>query len=144
MEWINGRLRISDRPDDVDLGALNAMLAGTYWAKKRPPERTEVAVRNSLNFSVLDGQEFIGFGRAITDGSVYASIVDVVIDERRRGKGVGKWLLQTMLAHPFLRDLRVILWTTDAAQFYEQCGMSVQEGFALLGTSPVWDRVARE
>ncbi len=63
------------------------------------------------------------FGRAVTDLATYAYWTDVVVAEVYRRRGIGRWLSETMLAHPQLQGLRrVSLLTRDAAPLYAQLG----------------------
>jgi len=71
----------------------------------------------------------IAFGRAITDLATYAYWTDVVVAEAYRRQGIGRWLSETMLAHPQLQGLRrVSLLTRDAASLYTQLGFTQSAG----------------
>ncbi|MBA3674595.1 MAG: GNAT family N-acetyltransferase, partial [Chitinophagaceae bacterium] len=64
----------------------------------------------------------VGYARMITDNATFAYLADVFIDEKFRGKGLGKWLIKVILAHPDLQGLRrIMLATKDAHKLYEQC-----------------------
>jgi GNAT superfamily N-acetyltransferase len=61
----------------------------------------------------------------VTDKATFAYLADVFIDADYRGKGLGKWLVETILAHPGLQGLRrILLATRDAHKLYEQCGFT--------------------
>ena len=65
----------------------------------------------------------IGFARIITDFVTYAYLCDVYIVEERRGRGLGTWLIRSVLEHPDLKNLkRVSLITHDAQDFYRGLG----------------------
>lgn len=129
---------LTDDPGALQWPAVHALLGATYWAAKRRPQRTEEAARQSLCFSILHEGRQVGFARALTDEGVYAVILDVVIAPEFQGRGLGKWLLRSMLEHPRLKGLRVVLWTTDQVEFYRACGFKHEEAFQLLGTTPAW------
>jgi GNAT superfamily N-acetyltransferase len=87
------------------------------------------AIANSVNFGVFDATVLVGFGRAVTDLSTYAYWTDVVISAGHRGRGLGRWLSECMLAHPGLQGLRrVTLLTRDAASLYALVGFSAGAG----------------
>jgi GNAT superfamily N-acetyltransferase len=89
----------------------------------------ERAIINSVCFGVFERTTLAGFGRAVTDLATYAYWTDVVIAEPYRGRGLGRWLSQCMLAHPELQGLRrVALLTRDAANLYAGIGFSVGPG----------------
>jgi GNAT superfamily N-acetyltransferase len=67
----------------------------------------------------------IGFARVITDKATFAYLADVFIIKEYRGRGLSKWLLQTIHAHPELQGLRRwLLGTKDAHDLYTQFGWS--------------------
>ena len=117
------RFTISTDPRRLDVDAIVDMLTRAYWAIGRPPERTERAIRNSLVFGVYDGDTQIGVARVVTDYSIFAYLCDVFILEDYRAHGLGKWLLETILEHPDLREMRRwLLVTNDAHGLYRQYG----------------------
>jgi GNAT superfamily N-acetyltransferase len=67
----------------------------------------------------------VGFGRVISDYATFAFLADVFIDDKYRGQGLGKWLVESILAYPELQGLRRwMLFTRDAHGLYEQYGFS--------------------
>ncbi len=93
-----------------------------FWAKNRRLEDLEVAIANSHPVvSLWDGPQLIGFARATSDGIFRATIWDVVIHPQYRGAGLGRQLLEYLLAHPHMcRVERVYLMTTYQQKFYEK------------------------
>jgi len=138
MEWKRDQYWITDDPSKVSLPAVNALLAQTYWAASRPPERTVDSIQHSLPFSLFYGNEQIGFARVLTDYSVYAVILDVVIHPDHRRHGLGRFLVESMLAHPSIQKLRTVLWSGDQDQFYQACGFKYEQALKLFGISPKW------
>jgi len=101
--------------------AVYDFLAQAYWSKGRPRERTDEGFANSLVFGLYDGERQIGLARVITDYSIVAYLCDVFIDEGYRGNGLGKWLVESVLAHPNLKDVRRwLLVTDDAHELYRR------------------------
>ena len=88
---------ISTDPTRLDMNTVYDFLSRAYWAKGRPRERTQDAVKNSLVFGLYHGQKQIGMARVVTDFSIVAYLCDVFIDEEYRGHGLGKWLVQNVL-----------------------------------------------
>jgi len=124
-EVTRGDFTISTDPARLDLEVICGFLATTYWARQRPRATMEKAIRHSLCFGVYHEGRQVGFARAITDYATFAYMADVFILEPYRGKGLGKWLVQTMLAHPELKGLRRwFLLTQDAHGLYAQCGFT--------------------
>jgi N-acetylglutamate synthase-like GNAT family acetyltransferase len=128
LEVYQDQFTISTDPARLDMDAIVDMLTRAYWAVGRPREKTERAYQNSLVFGIYDGERQIGMGRVITDFSIFAYLCDVFIQEDYRARGLGKWLMQTILNHPDLVDVRRwLLVTSDAHGLYKQFGFSVME-----------------
>jgi len=123
MEYKRNSFIISDDPAKLDLDAICDFLSRAYWAEKRPREVIEKSIRFSLNFGVYDGNRQVGFARVITDYATFAYLCDVFIHEEYRGHALGKWLMESILAHPNLQGLRRwSLATRDAHGLYKQFG----------------------
>lgn len=116
---------ISTDPDRLDMDTICDFLKRAYWANTRPREKTERAIQNSLVFGVYDGVKQIGLARVVTDYSIFAYLCDVFIQEEYRAHGLGKWLIQTVMEHPELKDVRRwLLVTNDAHGLYQQFGFT--------------------
>jgi GNAT superfamily N-acetyltransferase len=97
----------------------------SYWAQSRTFEMVQRSLVHSLNFGVFKDEEQIGFARVVTDYATFAWLADVFIIEDHRGKGLGKWLIEVVTAHPELQGLRRwILATRDAHDLYRQFGFT--------------------
>ena len=128
LEVHRDQFTISTDPARLDMDVIAGMLTRAYWAVGRPREKTERAYRNSLVFGVYDGDRQIGMARVITDTSIFAYLCDVFIHEDYRARGLGKWLMQTIMQHPDLVDVRRwLLVTSDAHGLYEQFGFNTIE-----------------
>ncbi|SDO73358.1 Acetyltransferase (GNAT) family protein [Rhodoferax sp. OV413] len=120
-----GAYRISTDPQQLDLAAVHAYLAQSYWSPGVARERVERAAANSLCFGLFHGAQQVGFARVVTDKTTFAYLADVYILEAYRGQGLSKWLMQTILAHPDLQGLRrFMLATRDAHSLYAQFGFT--------------------
>jgi N-acetylglutamate synthase-like GNAT family acetyltransferase len=122
MVWEKDNYTISPEKKYVDVDALHDLLRSSYWAKDRSRKTVEKSVETSRCFSVIRGDEQIGFARVLTDAMAYAIILDMIIREEFRGQGLGKWLMQSICDHPEVKPLRQVLWTGDADEFYRQSG----------------------
>ena len=129
IETHRDNFTISTDPSRLDMNAIFDFLTRAYWANTRPRERTERAIENSLAFGVYEGDKQIGVARVVTDYSIFAYLCDVFIHENYRAHGLGKWLIQTILGHPDLKDVRRwVLITSDAHGLYKQFGFaSIEE-----------------
>lgn len=110
----------------LDLALIHKFLSTeSYWAQSRTLEQTVRAVENSLCFGLYHDGVLIGFARAVSDFATFAYIGDVFVVEEFRGRGLSKWLMKSIIAHPDLQGLRRwILATRDAHGLYEQIGFA--------------------
>lgn len=123
---------ISTERSRLELDTIAGFLARSYWASTRQLEVIERSIAHSLCFGVyrVEGQEAgesaqVGFARVISDFATYAYLCDVYIAEEARGIGLGKRLIETVVAHPDLQDLRRwTLATADAHELYRPFGFS--------------------
>ena len=123
-EWTRDGYVISTDPGRLDLDAIHAFLREAYWSPGVPRAVVERSIRHSLPFGLYDpGGRQAGFARAVTDRAVYAYLADVFVLDEHRGRGLGAWLVETVLAHPDLRGLRrIALATEDAHELYRRFG----------------------
>ncbi len=98
----------------------------SYWAKTRSRATIEKSIENSLCFGLYNPEKRqVGFARVITDFGVFAWLLDVFILEEFRGKGLGKKLMQEILAYPDLQEVkRWGLGTQDAHELYKKFGFT--------------------
>lgn len=95
----------------------------SYWAKNIPLHIVEASIKNSLCFGIYSLGEMVGFARLVTDKATFAYLADVFILPSHRGKGLSKWLIETIHAHPQLQTLRRwMLGTLDAHELYKKFG----------------------
>ena len=86
----------------------------------------EKSISNSFCFGVFDkDDQQIGFARVITDFAVFAWLLDVFILEEYQGNGIGKMLMQEIMSHKDLQEIRRWgLETNDAHSLYTKFGFS--------------------
>jgi GNAT superfamily N-acetyltransferase len=123
MEIRHGEYVISDDKSKLQLEITHQFLMRSYWAADRTKETMVRSVENSLCYGVYDGeQNQVAFARVITDGATMYYLCDVFVDEKHRGSGIGKALVQTIVESSELRGLVAMLGTADAHGLYEKYG----------------------
>lgn len=125
--WSRGAYRITtDRREIVPLlGEVLAMIRQEHWGGELTLDVLERGTAQSISLAVLEGPRVVGFARTITDLATFAYVSDVVIADGLRGRGLGTWLVECLLAHPDLQGLRrVALLTRDAPALYERAGFT--------------------
>lgn len=129
IEFRRDAFRVSTDRGLLDLDAVLAMLRATHWGGGLDAGTLRRATDNSLCFGVYQGPVQLGFARVITDLATYGYLTDVVIDQSHRGRGLGEWLVECILAHPDLQHLRrLALLTRDAPDLYTRFGFTSGAG----------------
>ena len=115
---------ISTDPEKMDIAVIHHYLSTeSYWAQNIPIEVVKRSIVNSFCFGLYHHNQQIGFARMITDKATFGYLADVFILPEHRGKGLSKWLIATIHAHPELQGLRRwLLGTKDAHELYKQFG----------------------
>ena len=125
MEWTREEFTVSDDAARLDHDVIERFLTGSYWAKNIPRATLDKSLRNSLCFALLEGERQIGFARVVSDRATIAYLADVFVLPEFRGRGLAKWLLTCVLAHPDLQGLRRwVLATRDAHGLYRKLGFT--------------------
>lgn len=113
----------------LDLEATLRLLQTTPWGAGMRLPVLERAAANSVCFGIYTDTRQIGFGRVISDLATYAYLTDFVIEESYRGQGLGKRLVECILAHPDFQHLRRMALVTMSAQgLYEPFGFTKGSG----------------
>ena len=134
--------QISTDKSLLDFGIIHGYLSKeSYWAVGRSMETVRRSIEGSLCFGLYEaaGRQ-AGFARGVTDYATFGWLCDVFVLDAHKGKGLGKWLVQTIVSHPDLVSLRrMYLGTRDAHGLYSRYG-----GFTPLAAPERWMERAQE
>ena len=104
---------------------LQALFAdNSFWASGRSATDLRRMLRGSeAAVSAWRGGRLVGFGRATSDGCYRAVLWDVVVARDVEGQGLGRQLVEGLLASQSVAGAeRVYLMTTNSVGFYERLG----------------------
>ena len=126
LTWTRPPIEVSTDDARLDLDLMHHFLARSYWSPGIPRHILERALASSVNFGAYgDGQQ-VGFARVVTDCATFAYLCDVFVLEAWRGRGVSKFIMECVMSHPDLQNLRrFMLATADAHGLYRQFGFEV-------------------
>ena len=94
---------------------LMSLFLQAGWAKHRSMEGVRrILEGTSLTLGAWEGDRLVGFARAMTDGIYRALIDDVIVEESRRGTGIGSELMR-----------RLIEKLADVEEVFLRCGEGV-------------------
>ncbi|WP_149241812.1 GNAT family N-acetyltransferase [Dyadobacter sp. 32] len=135
---IRGEYLISTNKALLDFGVIHGFLSRSYWSPGISPDIVKRAAENSVTFGVYHGNTQVGYARVISDRTTFAYLADVFIVEEERGRGLSKWLVQTILQTPFLQGLRRWMLATKDAH-----GLYVQQGFIPLEDPTIFMQISK-
>jgi GNAT superfamily N-acetyltransferase len=155
VETRRGEFVISTDRARLDLDVIHGFLTNCYWAKGIPRDIVRCSIERSLCFGVYDASAHeiprlakearhgapdarskaprsgalkypqVGFARVVSDFATVAYLGDVFVLESHRGRGLSKWLMECIVQHPALQNLRRwILLTRDAHGLYSKYGFT--------------------
>ena len=120
---INGFL-ISDDKARIQPEVAKRLLNTTYWAGNRTLDVVKKSIETSMCVGIYKEDMQVGFARIVTDDTTIYWLCDVVIDDKFRGRGLGKALIDFISNHQRLKPLRGLLMTRDAHGLYAQYGFA--------------------
>ncbi|NYE06660.1 GNAT superfamily N-acetyltransferase [Bacillus niacini] len=129
--WKKDGFTISTDKQYLDTDVIHHFLCvDSYWAKGITMDKVQKSIeKSSICFGMYEGNPAIGearqigFVRAVTDFVRFAWIMDVFVLPEYRGRGLSKWMIETMVEQSELKDVRkMMLCTYDAHGLYEQYG----------------------
>jgi GNAT superfamily N-acetyltransferase len=122
--WRKDDFLISTDPALLNIPLIHDFISNqSYWGQGRKIETVQRALNNSLNFGLYKHDEQVGFARVVTDYCTFAWLADVFVLEGQRGTGLSKWLMEVIISHPQLVNMRRwVLATKDAHGLYAQFG----------------------
>jgi len=105
-----------------------------FWAQRRSiADLRRLLAGSTVVVSLWQDKRLVGFGRASSDGIYRAVLWDVVVAGDLHGQGLGRRVVEALLAAPAMRGVeRVYLMTTNSSGFYEQLGFRDAAPQALL------------
>jgi predicted N-acetyltransferase YhbS len=105
-----------------------------FWAQGRSvADLRRLLAGSTVVVSLWQGKRLVGFGRASSDGIYRAVLWDVVVAGDLHGQGLGRRVVEALVAAPALSGVeRIYLMTTNSAGFYEQLGFRSAEPQVLL------------
>jgi GNAT superfamily N-acetyltransferase len=124
--WQRDEYTISTDRSRLDIDLIHDYISNhSYWGSGRARDVVECSIENSMAFGVYYGEQQVGFGRVVTDYATFAWVADVFVVTEHRGRGLSKWLMEVIIAHPKLQGFRRwVLATKDAHGLYEQFGFT--------------------
>lgn len=122
---------ISNNKEFLDPSAIHQYLKNEayWWDEGVTFEIINELIRNStLCYGIYEGNpekgqgKQAGFARVVSDLVRFSWLGDVFVLPQYRGKGLSKWLIETIVSHPRLKGTNFMLATQDAHTLYSRFG----------------------
>jgi GNAT superfamily N-acetyltransferase len=112
-----------ERP--IEPEQLQILFRQTSWARYRSIEGIRKMLEGTaIILGAWEDERLIGFARAITDGIYRGLIDDVVVEESRRGQGIGSELMRRLLER---------LTEMGVEEIFLRCGRNVVPFYRRFG-----------
>ena len=127
-----------DRLTDSQIEDLHHLYQSEWWTKGRRLEDVRRLIDNSqlvAGFSDPATNRLLAFARVITDSVYKALILDVIVAESHRHSGLGRALMDRIVAHPKLGGVRhlELYCRPELVPFYRKWGFELPDpGFNFM------------
>jgi ribosomal protein S18 acetylase RimI-like enzyme len=125
-------LRMTFECSEVDWGIVSSILKRVGMAYYEPDVHRQAFENSHTTVFVYDGEQLVGFGRAISDDAYQAAVYDMAVLPEYQGQEIGTTIMKHILNR--LEHCNVILYAAVGKEpFYEKMGLRrMKTGMALF------------
>ncbi len=125
MKASASNVRIQFGIDHVDWEAVCEIIRLAPLGTRDPDKLCAAAANSYAVCTAYEGEQLIGFGRAISDGQCQSAIYDVVVRPEFQGRGIGKAIMKALLEKLPPGGPVLIYAAPGKQEFYRQFGFEV-------------------
>jgi GNAT superfamily N-acetyltransferase len=123
--------------DEARLSELSDLFSSAWWASARTvPDLARMVASSDLVVALIHRLQdrLVGFARVLTDHVYIALVLDVVVAPETRGSGLGAMLMDAIVTHPALAEVKSLelVCQPELVAFYRRWGFSDQVGRSRL------------
>lgn len=112
-------LVIKDAIKENEVETVYSWISNSYWGRYLEDISTfKKAIANSECFTLYDNHELIGFLRVVSDMATFAYLMDFIIIESYRNKGIGSEVLRYVVSLNKFKNVKWLLTSSMAKGFY--------------------------
>ncbi|MGE5473917.1 MAG: GNAT family N-acetyltransferase [Ignavibacteriales bacterium] len=111
--------------DNMDFDKVTYLISKSHWSPGISIEDVKHRAKNSaMVVGAFIENVQVGYARVISDKGQFAYILDVMVDESYRKKGIGAKLVNALLSHNEFKDVYqwLIKAEADVQKFYNKLG----------------------
>ncbi|NNF05459.1 MAG: GNAT family N-acetyltransferase [Candidatus Eisenbacteria bacterium] len=110
---------------------LVALYQNEWWTRGRTVDEVRRMLAGSDHVFAMctsSGERLVAFARVLTDGVFKALLLDIIVASEFRSEGLGRKLMDTMVNHPILGNVRhlELYCLPEMVGFYEKWGFSTE------------------
>jgi GNAT superfamily N-acetyltransferase len=122
-------IELIEQLTDAQFDDLRGLYEREWWTQGRSEAEVHRLVKGSdivVAFCEIESRRLVAFARVLTDYAIKAIIFDVIVDGDYREQGLGKKLVDTVLAHPALQAVRhfELYCRPELVPFYKRWGFT--------------------
>jgi len=129
--------RVIESVGDERLHQLMELYRHEWWTNNRTIEHTQAILKGSdVVIGICDEADdrLVAFARVLTDRIARAFIFDVIVAADRRGRGLGRRVVDQVLEHPAVKSVELVelYCRPELVPFYERMGFSSPDSGVVL------------
>jgi ribosomal protein S18 acetylase RimI-like enzyme len=110
---------LSHTEREIPADQVLALYRAARWWPERTCEQVDLVLRGSPAVGAWQGNQLVGFARAVTDGVLRAYVEDVIVAPSRRGSGIGRALLDRLISELGATPVVTLFCSPDLVRYYE-------------------------
>jgi len=121
---------LTDDPQKFDFEDVFRLIAQTEWMQRVHRDTIRKSLEHTHVYALLaPGGSLAGCVSVLSDQVFNARLSNLVIVENHRGRGLGRWMMSTLLYSSRFKDVEAWqLIADDAQSLYRRFGFAVFEG----------------
>jgi GNAT superfamily N-acetyltransferase len=113
----------------IDAAEYRRLREAVGWSAPAAPDSVlQTALDATWNVTARAGGELVGIGRLLDDGAMYATIWDMIVVPEAQRRGIGRAILERLLARASARTIVALVATPAGRPLYEEYGFRVESG----------------